>query len=211
MSLKINFTQIDGDGNLPSGAVTGVDSAAITDGEVAAADLASDAVTTAKIADGNVTTDKIANADVTTAKIADANVTNAKMKKPCLRVYQEAIAVGDFTDGEGATGTLDLSTSIPAGAYFVKTLIHGITGFAGDTSATIQVGDGTDVDRYNTGTPDVFSTAAAGVDMGAVSGTAFHAAAKTPKVTITTDSDFTAAVTNGSGAATITLYYYEPV
>ena len=43
----------------------------ITDGTIAAADLATDAVTTAKIADGGITTAKIAADAITTAKIAD--------------------------------------------------------------------------------------------------------------------------------------------
>ena len=43
----------------------------ITDGTIAAADLATDAVTTAKIADGGITTAKIATDAITTAKIAD--------------------------------------------------------------------------------------------------------------------------------------------
>ncbi len=160
--------------------------------------------------DGKVPVD-LGDDSVETSDIIDASITNVKMKKPCLRVYQETISVGDFTDGGAAAGTLELSTTIPAGAVFAQATIHGITGFAGDTSAVIQLGDGSDADRYNTGTPNVFATAAAGVAMGAPSGTAFHAAEKTPTVTITTNADFTACKTDGSGVATITLFYYEPV
>lgn len=48
-------------------------------GNIAAANLATDAVTTAKIADSNVTTAKIADSNVTTAKLANSSVTNAKL------------------------------------------------------------------------------------------------------------------------------------
>ena len=89
----------------------------------------------------------------------------------------------------------------------VACLSSAITGFAGDTSAVITVGDGTTVDRYNTGTPTVFTTAAAGVGLGVVSGTAFHAAAKTPVVTITSAADW-GSVT--AGQITLTLLYYIP-
>ncbi len=126
-----------------------------------------------------------------------------------LVTYQQAVTVSEFTDGGGTTGTLDLGISVPAGAVFAQTLITAITGFAGDTTATIQIGDGTDVDRYTTGTPSVFATASAGADAGVPSGTKFHSAVKTPKITITGGSDFTAIVTDGNGALTVTLMWYQ--
>lgn len=48
-------------------------------GNIEAANLASNAVTTAKIADSNVTTAKIADLNVTTGKLADGAVTTAKI------------------------------------------------------------------------------------------------------------------------------------
>lgn len=156
----------------------------------------------------SVDTADIADSAVTNAKIADAVVANAKLAVPKVVVYQETFAYGDMTDGGGAAATFDLSHSIPAGADFLKTTIHALTGFTGDTSAVITVGDGTDVDRYNTGTPNVFTTAAAGVAMGAPSGTTFHAAAKTPKVTITSNADWGSV---SAGQVTVTLFYYRPV
>jgi len=123
--------------------------------------------------------------------------------------YQQDVTVADFTDGGSTTGTLDLGISIPAGAVYAQSLITGLVGFAGDTSATLQIGDGTDVDRYSTGTPSVFTTASAGIDAGVPSGTKFHSTAKTPKLTITSNSDFGLVVTEGNGAMTVTLFWYE--
>lgn len=120
--------------------------------------------------------------------------------------HQQTVLFSQFTDGGSTVGTLDLATVIPAGAVFARSLITGITGFTGDTSATLTIGDGTDVDRYNTGTPSLFTTASAGVDLGAPSGTLFHSAVKTPKLTVTSATDFTAVV---AGQATITLFWYE--
>jgi len=144
---------------------------------------------------------------VDTADITDGAVTNVKLGVPKLVTYQETFAFGDMTDGGATTGTFDLSVSIPEGAIVVQSFIDAVTGFAGDTSATYQLGDGTDVDRYSTGTPDVFSDADH-VSAGAVSGTAYHAAAKTPKVTITTAADFTSV---SAGELTATLMYYQSV
>lgn len=121
-----------------------------------------------------------------------------------LEVIQETVALADFTDGGSTAGTVELSTDIPVGAVVTRTLITDVTGFAGDTSAVVTIGDGTDVDRYNTGTPSVFATAA-NVDAGAVSGTIYHSAAKTPKITVTSATDF-GAVT--AGEMTVTIFYY---
>lgn len=123
-----------------------------------------------------------------------------------LVTYQQTVAFSEFTDGGGAAGTLALAASIPAGAVFARSLIDQITGFTGDTSAVLTIGDGTDVDRYNTGTPSVFTTAAAGVDAGAPSGTLFHSAAKTPTLTVTSATDFGAV---SAGAVRVTLFWYE--
>lgn len=119
--------------------------------------------------------------------------------------YQQVVAFDDFTDGGSTVGTLDLGVSIPVGAVFQRTLINDVTEFAGDTSATLTIGDGTDVDRYNTSTVNVFATADA-LDAGAASGTLFHSAAKTPKLTVTTNADFTSVT---AGQLTVTLFWLQ--
>ena len=117
---------------------------------------------------------------------------------------RETFKLADFTDGGGAAGTVEFANDIPLGAVVLQTLISGVTGFIGDTSAVITVGDGTDVDRYNTGTPSVFTTAANGLDIGVPSGERFHAAAKTIKLTVTSGSDFTSV---SAGELTTEFYY----
>jgi|SRR3990167_5245251 len=120
-----------------------------------------------------------------------------------LQCLAETVALADFTDGGGAAGTYALKTQIPAGAWVLQTIIQDVTGFAGDTSAALIVGDGTDTDRYNTSTLDVFTTIAA-IDGGAVSGTKIHTTAKTVTLTITAGSDW-GLVT--AGALTIKIFY----
>lgn len=109
----------------------------------------------------------------------------------------------DFTDGGGAAGTLDLSETLPVGAWVLRAVLRDVTGFTGNTSAVITVGDGTDADRYNTGAPSVYTTANA-IDLGAPSGTQIHTATATVRVTVTGGSDF-GAIT--AGQATISIYY----
>lgn len=117
------------------------------------------------------------------------------MAKPRLRTIGYRVSYSRFTDGGGAAGTFqlpdDFLTKIPVGAYVLGTRLLVHAGFAGDTSATITIGDGSDVDRYNTGTPDVFTTAAtAGIDAGVPSGVKIHTTAIRPTLTITSGSDW---------------------
>ena len=130
---------------------------------------------------------------------------NGVFQTGSLMKIVETVAYDDFTDGGSTTGTYNLTAgTIPAGATVLCSAITVVTGFAGDTSATIQIGDGTDVDRYSTGTPSVFSTAANGVDAGVASGVKYHTAAKTVTLTVTSNADFTSV---NAGSVTVEIYY----
>ena len=120
-----------------------------------------------------------------------------------LMCIAERVTRSQFTDGGAAAGTYALKTQIPVGAFVLRTLVQDVTGFTGNTSATLIIGDGTDTDRYNTGTPSVFTTANQ-IVMGAPSGTLEHTAAATVTLTVTGNSDFTAI---NAGALTIKIYY----
>jgi hypothetical protein len=129
-----------------------------------------------------------------------------------LTTFQQVCPVTSFTDGGSTSGTLVLSHTIPAGAVYLQTLLTSLVGFTGDVSATATLGDGSDVDRYNTGTPNFFTTAAQGVDAGVPSGTKFHnAAIATVTLTVTTSSDFTLCKTAGLGSVLVTLFYLKAI
>lgn len=116
----------------------------------------------------------------------------------------ETVAYSAFTDGGSTAGTYQMRSTIPAGALLLLTRILVPTGFTGDTTATVTVGDGSDVDRYMTGTPSVFTTAATGIDAGVVSGLKHLTAANRPTITITSGSDW-GLVTAGS--ITVQVYF----
>ena len=124
--------------------------------------------------------------------------------RPTHGAIVQTVAVADFTDGGAAVGTLVLDYGIPLGATVVRSFLLALTGFTGDTSCTLTVGDGTDPDRYNTGTPSIFTTAAGETDLGAISGTAYHTAAKSVTLTATSGSDW-GAVTAGQATVVIVL------
>lgn len=125
-----------------------------------------------------------------------------------LHKIEVTITRAAMTDGGAAVGTYTLTDAIPAGALFIASIISAITGFIGNTSAAITIGDGTDVDRYNTGTPSVFTTAAKGIAAGVPSGDTYHTAQINPVVTITGGTDFT---NISAGSVTIAMLYWLPV
>lgn len=116
----------------------------------------------------------------------------------------QRVTRANFTDGGSTSGTLTLDGTIPAGAYVLRCVLTDVTGFTGDTSAALIIGDGSDTDRYVTAsTVSVFTTAVA-LDGGAPSGTAVHVLAKTPVLTITSTADFTNVA---AGAMTVKIFY----
>ena len=117
----------------------------------------------------------------------------------------QAVALADFTNGGGAVGTLDLTDTIPAGATYFQGNLLSVVGFAGDVSAALTVGDGTDVDRYNASTVNVFADIAGGVGLGTPSGTLYHATEATVTLTITVDADWDSVT---AGGFTIEMFYF---
>ncbi len=150
-----------------------------------------------------------ANTIESTAGTVNVNAASVSTDTAGLRVenVNQAVTVSEFTDNLDTTGEIELTGEIPAGATVIGSKVLVTGGFAGDTSAVVTIGDGTDVDRYNTGTPDVFSTAATGVETGIPSGAKLHPAALSPVVTVTTATDFGLAVTDDSGALDVTVYF----
>lgn len=115
----------------------------------------------------------------------------------------ETFAFDDFADVT-TTGTAEFSVDIPVGAYFLCAQVLDIVGFTGSgATATMTIGDGTVVDRYMTGTPSVFTTAAGTVDFGKPSGAPYHGVAKTPTLIVTV-ADYTAVT---AGSVTVALSY----
>jgi hypothetical protein len=127
---------------------------------------------------------------------------------PSIQRIRETILVSEFTDGGATAGTKTLASVLPKGALVLGGKIIVNAGFAGDTNAVAVIGDGSTADRFNTGTPNVFATAAGGVDIGVPSGVRFlEAECATVKVTVTTGADFTSCKSNGTGSMTVELYY----
>ena len=108
-----------------------------------------------------------------------------------MEMYGETgILFSQFTDGGATAGTYTCQFTLPVDFFIEQIAIVNVTGFTGDTSAALTVGDGSDVDRLNTGTPSVFTTIA-GLDMGVPSGVRSIVTAFRPVLTVTSNADFT--------------------
>jgi hypothetical protein len=118
-------------------------------------------------------------------------------------VYEESgILFSEFTDGGAAAGTYTSKITLPVGFWVDRAVLTAVTGFTGDTSATITIGDGSDVDRLNTGTPSVFTTATI-INIGLPSGILPVITAYQPVLTVTSAADFTSVT---AGALTLKIY-----
>jgi hypothetical protein len=120
----------------------------------------------------------------------------------------ETVLFSQFTDGGSTSGTYQMAGTVPAGAILMGSKVLVNAGFAGDTSAALIIGDGSDTDRYNTGTPSVFATAATGIETGVPSGSKLVTTANRPTLTVTSGADFTSV---SAGSLTVTIYYLATV
>lgn len=144
---------------------------------------------------------------ITIAELSDLLETSELV--PGIRVLsQTGILFSDFTDGGSTVGTLTTSITVPAGAILLGSKVLVPAGFAGDTSAALIIGDGSDTDRYMTGTPSVFATAATGIQTGVPSGNKLLTTANSPVLTVTTNADFTSV---SAGELDVHIYYIATV
>lgn len=126
---------------------------------------------------------------------------------PNIQKMSGLVVAALLTDGGGASGTAVSTETIPAGAIILGSKVIVGAGFAGNVSATLQLGDGSDPDRYNTGTPSVFATAANGIETGAPSGSKLQTTAGTVTATITSSSDIGLVIADGTGFLGYDIYY----
>ena len=76
-----------------------------------------------------------------------------------IRKVAQWCSYSDFTDGGSTAGTLALSNTIPAGSFVLGTKVRVTTGFTGDTSCTLDIGDGSDADVFSYTTHNIYTAA----------------------------------------------------
>lgn len=145
----------------------------------------------------------------TSGNLENCTLAYAQVPLPKIGYKTATVTAADaaWVDGGGAVGTFTLTgVGIPAGAVILGTKVIVTAGFAGDVSATLTIGDGTDADRYMTGTPSIFATAATGIQTGVPSGDKLILTVNSPVLTVTGSSDW-GLVAAGGGSMSVTIYY----
>lgn len=113
-----------------------------------------------------------------------------------LRKVGQWVKYSDFTDGGAAVGTKTLSKTIPAGSFVLGSKVTVTEGFTGDTTAVLDIGDGSDDDLFSQTTHNILAAAtnlvegADGAAAGSERGIAVVASAATITLTVTGTSDF---------------------
>jgi len=125
------------------------------------------------------------------------------------KLTSQSLEIANFTDNANTTGYIDFTTGqLPIGAIVLGWKATTTVGFAGDTTAVVQVGVSGDVDAFSANVAG--SCLAVGVvgsaSLAAASATPI-AVAKTPRVTVTGASDFGLIVTNATGTMVVDIYY----
>jgi len=117
-----------------------------------------------------------------------------------IRKVAQIVNFGDFTDGGGTTGTLILTKQIPAGSLVMCSKVTVKTGFAGDTTAVMDIGDGSDADIFSQTTHNIFAAARNLMETCDIA----SSGAGRGTVAISSDTSITLTVTAGSDFGAIT-------
>lgn len=132
---------------------------------------------------------------------------HAEVDNSPFKSVVQVIAYDDLTDGGSTAGTLTLTDSLPAGAFVIGWEAVTATGWTGDSSATLQVGDGSDADRFSSVTTGSIFAAGTIGSQPKDGVNAYCAAATNIGITVTSGSDFTSVA---AGSTTLRVYYITP-
>jgi hypothetical protein len=127
-----------------------------------------------------------------------------------LRKVSQIVNFDDLTDGGGADGTLNLNKQIPAGSFVIGSKVTVKDGFAGDTTAVLQVGTAGDANEYSGNTTHNILAAVRNsvraAFIGSDAGVVAESADIDVKITITGNADF-GAIT--AGRMLVEVFYFS--
>jgi len=127
-----------------------------------------------------------------------------------IRKIEQTVEYDDFTDGGSTAGTMNLSKQIPAGSFVIGSKVTVLTGFTGDTSCTLAIGDSGDSNCYSGNTTHNIYAAATNLVQPAYltadCGLNAEASANSILLTATGASDFTAIT---AGKIIVEVFYFS--
>jgi len=126
------------------------------------------------------------------------------------KLESQIMNADDFTDATETTGTLAFDDKLPVGAMVLgwKAVVTGA--FTGDTSCLLSVGISTDADKFSADTTEnIFAAGTYGSLALAADAVTGLGAEMTPFVTITSATNMTLVIADGTGQMVVTLYYID--
>ena len=125
------------------------------------------------------------------------NLVGASIENGGYTVKKWTVKIADFTDGGGATGTVQLTPAIPAGSILLGIVANVKTALGCGTSANTAVGDGSTADCFSQNTDSILNLYSTGIKALTSLNGADENANATPN--ITSDKTITLTVTDGGG------------
>jgi hypothetical protein len=132
-----------------------------------------------------------------------------------FRKVAQWVEYSDFTDNASTGGTLVLTPTIPAGSFVFGSKVTVVTGFTGgtNTTAVMDIGDGSDADLFSYTTHNIYTAATnlvEGCDSAAAgntgTGIAPVAAETSITLTATVSADWT---TISAGKMLVEVFYFS--
>ena len=130
---------------------------------------------------------------------------------PGLKISKisKSFSPAQMTDNTDATGFIDFSDALPAGALVLGWKVVTDVGFTGDTTAVIQIGVAGALDDLSHVTTRSVLAAGTVTAVAKTIALSIATAARTPRITVTGGTDFTIFVTAGTARARATIYYID--
>jgi hypothetical protein len=122
------------------------------------------------------------------------------------QLVSQDLKIADFTDNTNATGYIDITDKLPAGAIVLGWKAVVGTGFSGDTTAVIEIGVSGTLDKFSVDTSQSVLTAGTVGSSSKLSANNFLGSATTVRVTVTGGADFTSIT---AGEMVVTIYYVQ--
>lgn len=141
------------------------------------------------------------------------DATNSKLKAyyQGMQYITKTAAAASMTDS-GTTGTIDFATgSLPANTIPISSEFNCTVAFSGDTSAVWKLGVSGTLDAFSaTTTNSCFTAIKTGSNVTAATAMVGSDAARTPRLTVTTGSDFTTVYNAATATGVAKLNYLYP-
>lgn len=191
-------------------ATSAVNGTHILDDTIDSADYAALSIDNEHLSDDAINSSQIIDDTIDSADYAAGSVDVEHLSVPKYGSISQTFYFANFTDNTDATGHVNFTSTLEAGAIPLGWKTLATEGFTGNTSATIMLGIAGDTDSFSADTGQSVYTSGVTVGSSVLAADACNGinATSTVRVTVTKAVDWGV---GSAGQATVTLYYIETV